>query len=115
MEYNQRITEMGPYLVGSSGCCAGTRDFLSHLGCPSQYSTKYLFLIAHFFSFCVPIAQQPRQAVVPGRRLSLNMCLWIYCLVLSCIRAFFYISFLPFPLFSKHITEQLFKLIDFSK
>ncbi len=34
-----------------------------------------LFLTAHFFTICVPNAQQTGQAVVPGR-LPLNMCLW---------------------------------------
>jgi hypothetical protein len=38
-------------------------------------STKYFFsLTVHFFNLCVPIAQQPGQAVVQGRP-SLNVCL----------------------------------------
>ncbi len=38
-------------------------------------STKYIFFLTiHYFSLCVPIAQQPGQAVVQGR-LPRNVCL----------------------------------------
>jgi hypothetical protein len=56
--------DRGPSLVGFVG-----------LFVPVQ---NIFFLTAHFFILCVPVAQQPGQAVVPGR-LSLNMCLgsWV--------------------------------------
>jgi hypothetical protein len=52
---------------------AGTRDFLSCLGCSGQPSTTYFFLTVHYFNFCVPVSQQPGQAVVQG------------CLSLKCV------------------------------
>jgi hypothetical protein len=51
---------------------AGTIKFcpaLAALGSPVQ---NIIFLAAHFFTLLVPIAQQLRQAVVPGR---LSLCL----------------------------------------
>ncbi len=39
----------------------------------AQYKI-WFFLTVHYFNFCVPIAQQPGQAVVLAR-LSLNVCL----------------------------------------
>ncbi len=47
--------------------------FFPCFGCSGQPSTKYFFLTVH--NLCVPLAQQPGQAVVQGS-LSLNMCLW---------------------------------------
>jgi hypothetical protein len=66
--------ERRPILVGLLGYHAGIRDFypaLAALVSPVQNKN----FTAHFFTLCVPIAQQPGQAVVPGR-LSLNMRLW---------------------------------------
>jgi hypothetical protein len=51
--------------------------FLSCLGCTGQSSKKYFFINLHYFTLCVPIAQQPRQAVMQGC-LSLNVCLWVH-------------------------------------
>jgi hypothetical protein len=68
--------DRGPSLRGSLGSSCGCKIFLSCLWCSSQPRTKYFFPTAHFFTLCVHIAQQPRQAVEPGR-LSLNMCLWV--------------------------------------
>jgi hypothetical protein len=55
---------------------AGTRDFYPSFAALVGPVQNILFL-AHFITFCVPIAQQPGQAVVLGR-LSLGICLWIY-------------------------------------
>jgi hypothetical protein len=54
-----------PWLAGWA-CRAGTRDFLSCLGCSRRLSTKYFFLTVHYFISFVPIAHQPGQAVVLG-------------------------------------------------
>ncbi len=59
--------------------------FLSCLGCSGQPSTKHFSFTLHYFTLCVPIAKQPRQAVMQGC-LSLNVCLggspspwrWLY-------------------------------------
>ncbi len=53
----------------------GTRDFypaLAALVSPVQFF--FFFFTVHFFNFCVPLTQQPGQAVVPGR-LYLYVCL----------------------------------------
>jgi hypothetical protein len=58
-------------------CRAGTRDFLSCLGCSSQPVKNVFSLTAHYLLFYVfHIAQQSGQAVVPGH-LSLSMCIWL--------------------------------------
>jgi hypothetical protein len=44
-------------------------------GCFSWPSTKYCFIVVHYFNSFVPIAQQAGQAAVLGR-LSHSMCLW---------------------------------------
>jgi hypothetical protein len=57
-------------------CRAGTRDFcpaLAALVVPVQNIFSLTKTLLYFISF-VPIAQQPGQAVVPGR-LSVGMCL----------------------------------------
>ncbi len=53
---------------------AGTRDFYQTLAAlvTGQPSKNDFFLNVHYFMLCVPIAQQPGQAVVQGR-LSLNV------------------------------------------
>ncbi len=63
--------ERGPSFVGSLGLLCRNKICLSYPGCFSQPSTKYFSFTAHYFTFCVPIAQQAGQAVVPGR-LSVN-------------------------------------------
>jgi hypothetical protein len=60
-------------------CRAGPRDFYTALAAPVSLVQNIFFFAAHFFSLCVPNAQQPGQAVVTGR-LSLNMCLWLQCM-----------------------------------
>ncbi len=55
----------------------GTRYFYPALVALVSPVQIICFLTAHFFTLGVSIAQKPRQAVVP-RRLSLNMCLWLY-------------------------------------
>ena len=73
---NQR----GPSLVCSLGSPCRYKRFSSCLGSSSQPGTQYFFphltLINFMCPHVVPIAQQPWQAVVPGR-LSLSMCLWM--------------------------------------
>ncbi len=66
-------------LVGSFRC-AGTRDFYPALIAQvSQVQNICFFFALHYFTLYVPIALQPGQAVVQGRR-SLNVCLWSeYC------------------------------------
>jgi hypothetical protein len=51
--------------------------FLSCLGCSGQPSTKHFSFTLHYFTLCVPIAKQPRKAVMQDC-LSLNMCLWVH-------------------------------------
>ncbi len=56
---------------------AGTRDFYPAFAVLVSTLQKKNFphrTLFRYFIFCVPIAHQPGQAVVPGR-LSLNMCL----------------------------------------
>ncbi len=55
---------------------AGTREFFPALAALVS-PVQNIFLAAHFFPLCVPIAQQPGQAIVPGC-LSLYLCLWAY-------------------------------------
>jgi hypothetical protein len=55
-------------------CRAGTRDFYPALAALDSPVQKYFFLTLHYCNLCVPIAQQPGQAVLHGR-LSLNLCL----------------------------------------
>ncbi len=68
--------EWGHSMVGSLDLSCRYTRFLSCLGFSSQPSTKYFFPHCILFTFCVSIAQQLGQAVVPGR-LSLNMCRWV--------------------------------------
>jgi hypothetical protein len=51
---------------------AGTIKLYPALAAQGSPVQNIIFLAAHFFTFLVPIAQQPRQAVVPGR---LSLCL----------------------------------------
>jgi hypothetical protein len=54
---------------------AGTRDFYPAVA-PLVSPVQNIFLLTiNYFNLCVPIAQQPGQAVVQGN-LSLNVCLW---------------------------------------
>ncbi len=46
---------------------AGTRDFCPALAALVSPEQNIIFLAAHFFTLGVPIAQQPRKAVVLGR------------------------------------------------
>ncbi len=65
----QRVQMKGvlPWLVHLGLSCRYKR-LLSCLGCSGQPSTKYFFLSPYTISIlCVPIAQQPGQAVVQGR------------------------------------------------
>ncbi len=55
-----------------------SRDFYPALAAlVSPASPKHFFLLTkYFFTFCIPITQQPGQGVVPVR-LSLNKCFWV--------------------------------------
>jgi hypothetical protein len=57
---------------------AGTRDFYPALATLVSPVRHIFFLIAHFFTLCVPIGYQPGQAVVPGR--CLFLCVSGHCL-----------------------------------
>jgi hypothetical protein len=54
---------------------ASTRDFYLAVAALFSPVQNNFFLAAHFFTFYVPIAQQPGQTVALGR-LSLTMYLW---------------------------------------
>jgi hypothetical protein len=57
---------------------AGTTRLLSCLGCSTVGPVQNIFSSpVHYFNLCVPIAQQPGQAVAQGR-LSLNVCLRLH-------------------------------------
>jgi hypothetical protein len=56
-----------PSLVGSLGLLCRYKRFLFWFGCSCRPSTKYFFLIVHYFNSFVLIAQQTGQANVPGR------------------------------------------------
>ncbi len=68
-----QMKEVLPWLVRWA-CQAGTRDLYPALAALVSPVKNICFLIVHYFNLCVPIAQQPGQAVVQGR-LSLNECL----------------------------------------
>ncbi len=70
-EYKWKGSFLGLDSLGSS--CQNERLYpsLAALVSPVQ---NIFFLTIHFFNLCVPIAQQPGQAVVQGR-LSMNVCL----------------------------------------
>ncbi len=70
----QRVQMIGvhPWLVRWTRR-AGTIDFCPALAAQVSPVQNIIFLIVHFFTFFVPIAQQPRQAGVLGR---LSLCLW---------------------------------------
>ncbi len=86
--------ERGPYLIGALNSSCRYNRFLSCLGCSSRPSTKYYIAsLIHYFALFVPITQQTRQAVMPGR-LSLNMWLWVW----QCCW---------FPLFTLHIKVRV--------
>jgi hypothetical protein len=51
---------------------ANTIDFCPALAALVSPVLKIIFLTEHYFTLLVPIAQQPGQAIEPGR-LSLNM------------------------------------------
>ncbi len=53
-----------------------SRDFLHALAALVGLVQNIFSLTVHYFTSCVPIAQEAGQAVVP-RRLSLNMGLWL--------------------------------------
>ncbi len=53
---------------------ARTREFCPALDALVIQVQNIIFLSVHYFNLCVPMAQQPGQAVVQGR-LSLNECL----------------------------------------
>jgi hypothetical protein len=76
----QRVLMKGapPWLVRWASR-AGPRDFYPAVDALVSLVKNTFFLAAHFFSLCVPNAQQPGQAVVTGR-LSPNMCLWLQCM-----------------------------------
>ncbi len=62
--------ERGPFLVGSLGLSCRYKRFLFCLGCFSVGPIQnILFPTRTLFQFKCPIAQQPGQAVVQGRRL----------------------------------------------
>jgi hypothetical protein len=110
MEYNWSITERDPYLVGSLGSLCRFKRFFYPTLAALIGPVQNICSSSHTFSLYVSIAQQPEQAVVPGHRLSLNMCLWIYALFWALSEPFFTLGFGTFPLFSKHITEKLVSL-----
>ncbi len=56
---------------------AGTIDFCPALVALVSPVQNIISLTIHYFALFVPINQQTRQAVMPGR-LSLNMCLWVW-------------------------------------
>ncbi len=64
----------GSSLVVRLACHAGTRNFYPALAALFSPVQNIFFLTVHYFSLCVPNAQQPGQPVVQGR-LSLNVCL----------------------------------------
>jgi hypothetical protein len=72
-----------PWLV-SRALRASIRDFYPALLALVSQAQNIFFLTGHYFNPCVPIAQQPGQAVVQGRQ-SLNLCLWYTYSVLSCV------------------------------
>jgi hypothetical protein len=72
--YGVQIKGVLPWLVRWARR-AGTRDFYIALAALVSPVQNMFFLTVHQFNVCVPIAQQPGQAVVRGR-LSLNACLW---------------------------------------
>jgi hypothetical protein len=62
------ISERNLSMVGSlHGLVLLVQETFIMLGCSGQPSTKYFFIKVHYFNICVPIAQQPGQAVVQGR------------------------------------------------
>jgi len=65
-----------PWLVRWT-CRTGTRDFCPALAALVGPVENIYFLTVRYFNFCVPIAQQARQAAVLDR-LSLSMCLWVH-------------------------------------
>jgi hypothetical protein len=72
----QRVQMRGvlPWLVHWAVVCGFFCSALAALVGPVQ---NMYFLTVHYFNFCVPIAQQARQAAVLDR-LSLSMCLWVH-------------------------------------
>ncbi len=63
-------------------CHASIKDiYLAFAALVSPVQNTF-FLTAHYFNLFIPIAQQPGQAVMPGR-LSLNMCLWSQTIVVT--------------------------------
>ncbi len=67
----------GSFLGWFIGLSCRYKRLLSFLDCSGHPEPNNFFLTGHYFNLCVPIAQQPGQAVVPGR-LSLNVCLRLY-------------------------------------
>jgi hypothetical protein len=61
---------------------AGTKDFYPALAALVGPVENIFFLTAYYFNIFIPIAQQPGQAVMPGR-LSLIMCLWSQTIVVT--------------------------------
>ncbi len=68
----QQSAEATPLCFVHWACRASTREFCPDLAALINPVQKISFHTAHFFTLFVLIAQQPGQAVVPGR-LSLNM------------------------------------------
>jgi hypothetical protein len=84
--YSKSTNERGPSLVAWLGLSCQYKRFLFCLGCSSRPNKK-LFLLSPVTTSIVPITQQARQAVVPGR-LSIGMCLM--CLIYATERLRFY-------------------------
>ncbi len=104
VNWNSKSTnEGGPALVGLLGLCCRYKRFLFCLGCSSQPIIKDIFFLTiHYFNSYVPIAQQAGQAAVLGR-LSLSMCLQVWCMKRFCIPrrwAFLDASFLQWVLYA---------------
>ncbi len=86
-EDSKSANERGHSLVGSLALRASTRDFCPALATLGP-STKYFFLIVHYFHLFVAIAQQQAVQVVVPYRTSLNLCLCyatIFCLEIRLI------------------------------
>jgi hypothetical protein len=74
-----------PWLVR----CAGTRDFCFALAALVSPVQNVIFLIAYFFTFLVPFAQQPGQTDVLGR---LSLCVAGLNREVLCLKIYFHLK-----------------------
>jgi hypothetical protein len=89
-----------PWLVRWA-CCAGTRDFCPSLAALVGPVQNITFLITHYFSSFVPIAQQAGQAVTLPH-LALNVCLWFLRLLAQLVIRFHHKHWCKHTVWSKN-------------